>query len=219
MRCGILATKKGMSRLFDPETGQHISLTLLRVDGCQVVAQKTQDAHGYTALQVGAKKTNVSRLSKPLRGAFEKNKALSDPLKKHVEFRVDESNLLEPGHALTAAHFDIGSRVDVIATSKGKGFQGPMKRHNFGGLRASHGVSVSHRSHGSTGQRSFPGRVFKNKKMAGHMGHERVTVQNLKVVHVNEKEGWLAVQGAVPGPKSGYVMVRDAVKAPLKKKG
>lgn len=212
VRSGLLATKVGMSRLFEPKTGRHISMTLLCVKDCFVVGQKTKDKDGYTALQLGTQKTSVSRLTKSLRGVFEKNKALKEPLKRHVEFRVDEANLLEAGHAMTPSHFEVGAHVDVIATSKGKGFQGAMKRHNFGGLRASHGVSISHRSHGSTGQCTRPGRVFKNKKMAGHLGAERVTTLNLQVVLVNEEKGWLAVKGSVPGVKGALVMVRDAVK-------
>lgn len=212
MRCGVLATKVGMSRLFEPKTGRHVSLTLLKVEDCLVVGQKNLEKHGYVALQIGTGKTSVSKLSKALRGVFEKNKTLADPLRVLREFRVGADDLLEPGHVLKPSHFDVGARVDVVATSKGKGFQGSMKRHNFGGLRASHGVSVSHRSHGSTGQRSFPGRVFKNKKMAGHMGSERVTTQSLEVVAVNDDKGWLAIKGSVPGAKGALVMVRDAVK-------
>jgi large subunit ribosomal protein L3 len=211
MRSGMLAKKVGMSRFFD-ERGRHVSITLLSVEDCVVVSQRTLEKNGYVAVQVGIGGVALPKMSKPLRGVFEKNKALQEGRRRLAEFRVDADQLLEPGCALKANHFELGAYVDVTATSKGKGFQGVMKRHNFGGLRASHGVSVSHRSHGSTGQRSFPGRVFKNKKMAGHLGHERVTIQSMCVVFVDADKGWIGVRGGVPGPRGEYVMIRDAVK-------
>ena len=192
--------------------GHRIPVTLIHMEGCQVVSHKTEERDGYTALQLGWGEAKPSRVSAPMRGHFAKNDVT--PKKKLVEFRVPEANFLPIGAVLTAAHFVSGQCVDVCGTSIGKGFAGPMKRHNFGGLRASHGVSVSHRSHGSTGQREFPGRVFKNKKMAGHLGHERVTILNLEVILVDEVQGLIAVRGAIPGPKGGYVMVRDALKKP-----
>jgi len=212
MRTGLIARKMGMTRVFDDQ-GQHIPVTVLQVDGCQVVAVRTDDANGYTALQLGAGKAKVKNVSKPMRGHFAKAKV--EPKRKVVEFRVSADALLDVGDELTVEHFVAGQRVDVTGTSIGKGFAGAMKRHNFGGLRASHGVSVSHRAHGSTGQNQDPGRVFKNKKMAGHMGDERVTIQNLTVVSTDLDRGLILVKGAVPGAEGAWVMVRDAVKFPL----
>lgn len=217
MRSGVLAKKLGMSRVFD-EHGRHVPVTLLGVENCVVVSTRTSDKNGYDAVQLGIGGVAVSKLSKPLRGLFEKSKALQEGRRRLVEFRVAADQVLEPGHVLTADHFALGACVDVTATSKGKGFQGVMKRHNFGGLRASHGVSVSHRSHGSTGQRSFPGRVFKNKKMAGHLGHARVTIQSMRVVFVDVEKGWIGVRGGVPGPRGEFVMIRDAVKKMVARK-
>ena len=209
MRTGLVAQKLGMTRLFTTE-GEHIPVTVLKVENCQVVQAKTDEKEGYTALQVGVGQRKVKNTTKPLRGHFAKAKV--EPKRKLVEFRVEAQNLLEVGAEIRVDHFTSGQLVDVTGTSIGKGFAGGMKRHNFGGLRASHGVSVSHRSHGSTGNRQDPGRVFKGKKMAGHLGAERVTVQNLKVERVDVDQGLLLIRGAVPGSEGSFVMVRDAVK-------
>ncbi|MEJ0062525.1 MAG: 50S ribosomal protein L3 [Alphaproteobacteria bacterium] len=214
MRTGLLARKIGMTRLFS-EKGEHIPVTVLQVDGCQVVAVKTLERDGYVAVQLGVDKAKLSRVTKPLRGHFAKAKV--EPKKRLIEFRVTPDAVLELGAEISAAHFVPGQYVDVSGTTIGKGFAGVMKRHNFGGLRATHGVSVSHRSHGSTGGRQDPGRVFKNKKMAGHMGDVRATQQNLTVVAVDEARGLIMVRGAVPGSDGGYLEVRDAVKRPLHK--
>lgn len=209
MRTGVIARKLGMTRVFT-DAGEHVPVTVLSLDGCQVVAVRTQEKDGYTAVQLGAGAAKVNRTSKPMRGHFSKAKV--EPKKKLVEFRVPADALLEVGAEISADHFVTGQTVDVVGTSIGKGFAGGMKRWNFGGLRASHGVSISHRSHGSTGQRQDPGRVFKNKKMAGHLGVDRVTVQNLKIVATDADKGLIYVQGAVPGHDDGYVLVKDAVK-------
>ncbi len=214
LRTGLLARKIGMTRLFS-EKGEHIPVTVLQVDGCQVVAVKTLERDGYVAVQLGVDKAKLSRVTKPLRGHFAKAKV--EPKKRLIEFRVTPDAVLELGAEISAAHFVPGQYVDVSGTTIGKGFAGVMKRHNFGGLRATHGVSVSHRSHGSTGGRQDPGRVFKNKKMAGHMGDVRATQQNLTVVAVDEARGLIMVRGAVPGSDGGYLEVRDAVKRPLHK--
>ena len=214
MRTGLIARKEGMTRIFD-EDGQHIGVTVLKVDACQVVAVRGAEKDGYTAVQLGAGQAKVKRVSKAGRGHFSKAKV--EPKKKLAEFRVSNENLLDIGAELSAAHFVPGQFVDVTGTSIGKGFAGAMKRWNFGGLRASHGVSISHRSHGSTGQRQEPGKVFKGKKMAGHLGNERVTTQNLQVVAVDEEDNLILVKGPVPGSKNGWVLVRDAVKKPLPK--
>lgn len=214
MRSGLIAQKLGMTRIFDAE-GQHVPVTVLKLDACQVVAVKTEDKDGYTAVQLGAGTAKVKNVSKALRGHYAK--AAVEPKKKLVEFRVSADALLGVGDELTAEHFLVGQSVDVTGTSVGKGFAGSMKRWNFGGLRASHGVSVSHRSHGSTGQRQDPGRVFKGKKMAGHLGAERVTVQNLTIVSTDSARGLILVKGAVPGSEGGWVLVRDAAKRPLPK--
>ena len=211
MRTGLVGEKVGMTRVFD-EAGQHVPLTLIHIDHAQVVGQKTGSQHGYTAIQVGIGQAKPSRVTRPLKGVFAKVGV--EPKKKVVEFRVDEENLVDVGAELQVDHFTPGQFVDVTGISIGKGFAGAMKRHNFGGLPASHGVSISHRSHGSIGNRTYPGRVFKNKKMAGHLGHERVTIQNLRVVFVDVARGLIAVQGAIPGHKGGYVLVRDAIKKP-----
>jgi large subunit ribosomal protein L3 len=195
--------------VFD-EAGTHVPVTVLKVDNCQVVAQRTAERDGYTAVQLGIGKAKVKNVSKPMRGHFAKAKV--EPKSKLVEFRVSPDALIEVGAELTAAHFLPGQFVDVVADSIGKGFAGVMKRHNFGGLRATHGVSVSHRSHGSTGQRQDPGKTFKGKKMAGHMGDVRVTTQNLKIVSVDADRGLILVRGAVPGAAGGYVLVQDAKK-------
>lgn len=209
MRTGLIARKEGMTRIFD-EDGRSVPVTVLKIDECQVVAQRTDDKDGYVALQLGAGKAKTKRVSKQMRGHYAKAKV--EPKKKMAEFRVAPENLVEVGAELGANHFVAGQYVDVVGTSKGKGFAGAMKRHNFGGLRASHGVSVSHRSHGSTGQCQDPGKVFKGKKMAGQMGNERVTVQNLRVVAVDLEDNLVLVKGAVPGANGEWILVSDAVK-------
>jgi len=211
-RTGLIARKEGMTRIFDAD-GRHIPVTVLKIDNCQVTAVKTEESDGYTAVQLGAGKAKIKRVSKANRGHFAKAKV--EPKKKLAEFRVTPGGLLEVGAELSATHFVSGQYVDVTSTSKGKGFAGPMKRHNFGGLRATHGVSVAHRSHGSTGQCQDPGKVFKGKKMAGHMGSERVTTQNLEVVAIDEEDNLVLVKGAVPGARSGWVIINDAVKKSL----
>lgn len=213
-RTGALAQKLGMTRLFD-ETGKHVPVTVLKLDACQVVGVRTEEQDGYTALQLGVGVAKVKNVSKPVRGQYAK--AQIEPKKKMVEFRVSDDALLEIGAELSANHFIPGQFVDVTATSVGKGFAGVMKRYNFGGLRATHGVSLSHRSPGSTGQRQDPGRVFKGKKMPGHMGARTVTTLNLKVVAVDVEQDLILVHGAVPGAKNSYVKIRDAVKRALPK--
>ncbi len=209
MRSGVIAQKLGMTRIYT-DAGEQVPVTVLRLDGCQVVAQRTEEKNGYTALQLGAGLAKVKNTTQAQRGHFAK--ANVEPKRKVVEFRVDPSNLIDVGAEITADHFVVGQYVDVTGTSIGKGFAGGMKRWNFGGLRATHGVSVSHRSLGSTGNRQDPGRTFKNKKMAGHMGAERVTTQNLKVVRTDVERGLILVEGSVPGAKGGWILVRDAVK-------
>jgi large subunit ribosomal protein L3 len=209
MRTGVIAEKVGMTRVFDAE-GAHVPVTVLKMDGCQVVAVRTAEKDGYTAVQLGLGKVKVKNVSKPMRGHFAKAKV--EPKRRLVEFRVSADALLDVGAELSAAHFLAGQYVDVTANSIGKGFAGVMKRHNFGGLRATHGVSVSHRSHGSTGNRQDPGRTFPGKLMAGHMGAARVTTQNLKIVSVDAERGLILVQGSVPGAAGGYVLVADAKK-------
>ncbi len=210
LRTGLLARKLGMTRVFSEE-GNHTPVTVLSLDGLQVVAQRTAERDGYTAVQLGAGKAKAKRTPKAMRGHFAK--ASVEPKRKLVEFRVSEDALLEPGAELSAEHFVPGQRVDVAGTSIGKGFAGAMKRWNFGGMRASHGVSISHRAHGSTGQCQDPGKVFKGKKMAGHLGSERVTTQSLEVVRVDAERGLIWIKGAVPGAAGGWVEVRDAVKS------
>ena len=214
MRSGVVAQKVGMTRIFT-EAGEHVPVTVLKLEKLQVVAHRTQEKNGYTALQLGAGPRKPSRLTKAERGGFAV--ANVEPKRKLAEFRVSPENVIEVGAEITADHFVPGQFVDVTGTSQGKGFQGAMKRWNFHGLRASHGVSVSHRSHGSTGQRQDPGKVFKGKKMAGHLGSERVTTQNLVVVKTDAERGLLMIRGAVPGSKGGWVIVRDAVKRPAHK--
>jgi large subunit ribosomal protein L3 len=211
MRAGLIAKKVGMSRVF-AEGGKHIPVTLLHVDNCQVVSHKTTKKDGYNAIQLGAGTAKVKRTTQPMRGHFAKAKV--EPKSKLAEFRVSDDAFLEVGAELTVEHFVSGQIVDVTGTSKGKGFAGAMKRHNFSGLRATHGVSISHRSHGSTGQCQDPGRVFKGKKMAGHMGSERKTILNLEVVGTDLDEGLILVKGAIPGAKNGWVLINDAVKKP-----
>ncbi len=210
MRSGVIAQKVGMTRVYS-DAGEPIPVTVLRLDNVQVVAQRTQEKNGYTAVQLGAGSSKVKNTAKALRGQFAA--ASVEPKAKLVEFRVSEDNLIEIGAELTASHFVAGQLVDVTGTTIGKGFAGAMKRHNFGGLRATHGVSVSHRSHGSTGNNQDPGKVWKGKRMAGHMGQTRVTTQNLEVVSTDEERGLILVKGAVPGSKGAWIVVRDAVKS------
>ena len=212
MRSGIIAKKVGMTRLF-MEDGKQIPVTVLQLDKLQVVAQRTPEKHGYSAVQLGTGSIKAKRVSKAMRGHF--SAANVEPKRKVAEFRVAPENLINVGEEITADHYFEGQYVDVSGTSIGKGFAGAMKRHNFGGLRASHGVSISHRSHGSTGQCQDPGKVFKGKKMAGHMGAVRVTTQNLQVVKTDAERGLIMVKGAVPGSKGGWVTVKDAVKKPV----
>lgn len=214
MRTGLIATKEGMTRVYDAQ-GKHVPVTLFKVDNAQVTDVRTLDKNGYTAVQVGVGTRRQSRVSKASLGNYAKNKIA--PKAKLAEFRVSPDNMLEIGSALCVSHFVPGQYVDVVGTSIGRGFQGAMKRHNFGGLRATHGVSVSHRSHGSTGQMQDPGRVFKGKKMAGHMGDARVTQQNLKVIAVYPDQNLIAVAGSVPGSNNAFVLIRDAVKKVLPK--
>ncbi len=212
MRSGMIVQKIGMTRLFT-EDGQHIPVTVLKLNNCQVVAQRTEEKDGYNAVQLGSGFAKVKRVSNAMRGHFAK--AAVEPKRKLAEFRVTGDNLIEVGAELAANHFVDGQKVDATGVSIGKGFAGVMKRHNFSGLRASHGVSISHRSHGSTGQCQDPGRVFKGKKMAGHMGSMRVTMQNLTVVKTDVERGLVMVKGAVPGSKGGWVLLRDAMKTPM----
>jgi large subunit ribosomal protein L3 len=209
MRTGLIARKLGMSRVFTDD-GNHVAVTVLRVDNCQVVAQRMQERDGYTALQLGVGAAKVKNVTKPQRGHFAVAKV--EPKAKLAEFRVSEDALVPVGSEITAAHFVPGQYVDVTGTSIGKGYAGGMKRHNFGGLRATHGVSVSHRSLGSTGQRQSPGKTFKNKKMAGQLGNERVTTQSLEVVQSDPERGLILIKGSVPGSENGWVLIKDAVK-------
>jgi len=209
MRSGLIAQKKGMTRVFT-EDGRHVPVTVLAVEDCQVVGVRTVEKDGYTALLLGAGRAKAKNTTKPMRGSYAK--ANVEPKRYLAEFRVDADALVDVGLELSAGHFVPGQFVDVTGTSIGKGFAGAMKRHNFSGLRATHGVSISHRSHGSTGNRQDPGRVFKGKKMAGHMGDRRVTTLNLEVVASDPDKGVILVKGAVPGATDGWVLVRDAVK-------
>jgi len=211
MRSGVIAKKLGMTRLF-MEDGRQVPVTVLQLDALQVVAQRTVETDGYTAVQLGAGTAKAKRVSAPMRGHFAK--ASVAPKRKLAEFRVSPDNLIEVGAEISAEHYVAGQLVDIAGTSIGKGFAGVMKRHNFGGLRASHGVSISHRSHGSTGQCQDPGKVFKGKKMAGHLGAVRVTTQNLEIVRTDADRGLIMVKGAVPGSKGGWVTIKDAVKKP-----
>jgi large subunit ribosomal protein L3 len=212
LRTGLIAQKMGMTRLFGVD-GSHVPVTMLKVEKCEVVAVRTEAKDGYTAVQLGVGMRKAKNVTKPMRGHFAKAKV--EPKAALGEFRVGENGLLNVGDEVHVGHFVAGQFVDVAGVSIGKGFAGAMKRHNFGGLRASHGVSVSHRSHGSTGNRQDPGRVFKGKKMAGHMGHRRVTVQNLEVFGVDPERGLILLKGGVPGPKGGWLRVTDAVKSAL----
>jgi large subunit ribosomal protein L3 len=209
MRTGLIAQKLGMTRVFDAE-GNHVPVTVLKVDNCQVVAVRIRERDGYTALQLGVGASKIKNVSKPLRGHFAKAKV--EPKAHLAEFRISEDALLPVTAEITAEHFVPGQFVDVVGVSIGKGYAGAMKRHNFGGLGASHGVSISHRSHGSTGQRQSPGKTFKNKKMAGHLGSAKVTTQSLKVISADAERGVLMIKGSVPGSAGGYIVVRDAAK-------
>ena len=212
MRSGVIAKKLGMTRVY-MESGENVPVTVLQMDKCQVVAQRTEDKDGYSAVQLGVGKAKAKNTTRAMRGHFAKSSV--EPKRKLAEFRVSADNMIAIGAEITADHFVPGQFVDVTGTSIGKGFAGAMKRHGFGGMRATHGVSLSHRAHGSTGQNQDPGRVFKGKKMAGHMGDERVTTQNLQVVRTDPDQGLILVKGAVPGSKGGWIMVRDAVKKSL----
>ncbi len=212
MRSGVIAQKVGMTRVYN-DAGEHVPVTVLKLENCQVVAHRTEEKNGYTAIQLGAGTVKVKNVSKAMRGHFAV--AQVEPKRELAEFRVSPENLIEVGAELTADHFVAGQFVDVTGTSIGKGFAGAMKRWNFGGGRATHGNSVSHRVLGSTGQRQDPGKVFKNKKMPGHLGDERVTTQNLKIVRTDADRGLILVEGAVPGAKGGWILVRDAVKKKL----
>ncbi len=214
MRSGVIAQKVGMTRIFT-DSGEHVPVTVLRLANCQVIGHRTKDKNGYIALQLGAGTRKTSRLPRAERNNFAVAKV--EPKRKVVEFRVDEKALIPVGAEITADHFIVGQFVDVTGTSIGKGYAGGMKRWNFGGLRASHGVSISHRSIGSTGGRQDPGRTFRNKKMPGQMGVERVTTLNLKVMQTDVERGLILVEGAVPGAKGGWITVRDAVKKSLPK--
>lgn len=209
MRTGLVAEKIGMMRLFN-ESGEHVPVTVLRMDQCHVIGHKTMEKHGYVAVQLGYGVGRVKSLKKPQRDFYAKLKI--EPKKGLKEFRVDADQMIEVGTALTPSHLQVGQFVDVVGTSIGKGFAGAMKRHNFAGNRASHGASLCHRSLGATGQRQDPGKVFKGKKMAGHMGSERVTIQNLKVVELDADRGLIYLHGAVPGHKGSLVAIKDAVK-------
>lgn len=209
MRTGVIARKEGMTRIFT-EDGRQVPVTVLKIDNCQVVGVMTDDKNGYTSVQLGAGAAKVKRTSKAMRAVFANAKV--EPKKKVAEFRVSSDNLAEIGTEVGANHFIVGQKVDVCATSKGKGFQGGIKRHNFGGMRATHGVSVSHRALGATGQCQDPGKVFKGKKMAGQMGNKQVTTQSLEVAAIDLEDNLILVKGSVPGPRSGWVRVTDAVK-------
>ena len=209
MRTGLIAKKLGMTRMFK-EDGTHVPVTVLHLDQVQVVDTRTEERDGYTAIQLGWGKAKVKNVSQPNKGHYARVKV--EPKARLVEFRVAPDALLESGQTLTAAHFVVGQKVDVCGITKGKGFAGAMKRWNFRGLEASHGVSVSHRSHGSTGNRQDPGKTFKNKKMAGHLGVERVTTLNVEVAGIDADKGLIMIRGAVPGSKGGFVQIRDAIK-------
>ena len=209
MRTGLICKKLGMSRLYT-DAGIHVPVTILHLDNCHVVSTKTKDKDGYSSVQLGVVNAKDKHISKPMKGHFKKNNA--QPKVKLSEFRVSEENLLENGSELSASHFVDGQYIDASGISIGKGFAGGMKRHGFAGLEATHGVSISHRSHGSTGQRQDPGKVFKGKKMAGHMGATKVTIQNLKVVEVDTENNLLIIKGSVPGKKNSTIIIKDSIK-------
>ena len=209
MRTGLICKKLGMSRLFD-SNGSHVPVTILHLDNCQVISSMTEEKNGYSAIQIGVGKIKEKKLSKSMKGHFAKNRV--EPKLKLSEFRISPENIMDNGTEIVASHFIDGQYVDATATSIGKGFAGAMKRHNFGGLRASHGVSISHRSHGSTGQCQDPGKVFKGKKMAGHMGSSTVTMQNLQIIKTDSKNGFIFLKGSVPGSKGGWVILKDSKK-------
>ena len=209
MRCGVITRKLGMSRVFS-DNGEHVPVTVLRIEDVEVLSVKSLDKDGYTAIQLGFSNKKLKNISKPLRGVFAKAKA--EPKEKVVEFRVSEDAILNVGDKLGVNHFIPGQKVDVVGVSQGKGFSGAMKRHNFGGMQASHGVSISHRSHGSTGNSQDPGRTWKGKKMAGQYGNVRITTQNLKVVKLIEEDNLILIQGSIPGSKNGVVLLSDAIK-------
>jgi large subunit ribosomal protein L3 len=211
MRTGVIAKKVGMTRIFK-EDGRHVPVTVLSLENCQVVSQRTLDRDGYVAVQLGAGAAKAKNVAKPQRGHFAK--AEVEPKARLVEFRVADDALVDVGAEISADHFVAGQLVDVAGHTQGKGFAGAMKRWGFGGMRASHGVSITHRAHGSTGQRQDPGKVFKNKKMAGHMGDRQRTQQNLEIVRTDVARGLIFVKGSVPGAKNGWLLVRDAVKVP-----
>ena len=212
MRSGVIAKKLGMTRVYN-DAGEHVPVTVLQMENCQVVAQRTDEKNGYTAVQLGVGLAKVKNTSKAMRGHFAT--ASVEPKAKVVEFRVSTDNMLDVGAEITVDHFVAGQKVDVTGTTIGKGFQGVIKRHHFGGGRATHGNSVSHRTHGSTGQRQDPGKVFKGKKMAGHLGATRVTTQNVEVVSTDADRGLILIRGAVPGSKGAWILVRDAAKVAL----
>ena len=209
MRTGVIAKKVGMTRLFQDD-GRHVPVTVLSLEDCQVVSVKNQDRDGYVAVQLGAGAAKPKNVNKPQREHFAKAEVAPKMLM--AEFRVSDDAILDVGATISANHFVAGQLVDITGHTQGKGFAGAMKRWGFGGMRATHGVSISHRAHGSTGQRQDPGKVFKNKKMAGHMGDRQRTQQNLEVVRTDEARGLIFVKGSVPGSKGGWLMVRDAVK-------
>ena len=210
MRCGVIVRKLGMSRVFN-DKGEHIPVTVLRLEDAEVLSTKTVEKDGYTAIQLGFHNKKLKHTNKPMRGVFAKSK--SEPKERMAEFRVSEEALLKVGDKLSVNHYVTGQKVDVVGVSQGKGFAGSMKRHNFGGMQASHGVSISHRAHGSTGNSQDPGRTWKGKKMAGQYGNVRITTQNLTVVKLIENENLILVQGSVPGSKNGVVMLKDAIKS------
>ena len=210
MRCGVIVRKLGMSRVFN-DKGEHIPVTVLRLEDAEVLSTKSVEKDGYTAIQLGFHNKKLKHTNKPMRGVFAKSK--SEPKERVAEFRVSKEALLKVGDKLSVNHYVTGQKVDVVGVSQGKGFAGSMKRHNFGGMQASHGVSISHRAHGSTGNSQDPGRTWKGKKMAGQYGNVRITTQNLTVVKLIENENLILVQGSVPGSKNGVVMLKDAIKS------
>ena len=212
MRCGVIARKLGMSRVFN-DKGEHVPVTVLRLEDVEVLSTRSIEKDGYTAVQLGFNNKKLKNINKPLKGFFAKAK--SEPKEKIVEFRVSEDALLKIGDKIGANHFIPGQKIDVMGISQGKGFSGSMKRHNFGGMQATHGVSISHRAHGSTGNSQDPGRTWKGKKMAGQYGNVRVTTQNISVVKLLEDDNLILVEGSVPGSKNGIVTLSDAVKHDL----